>query len=109
MLYEIILWKLSRFVWFDDAVLPQLRAARSIPPGEHRQAEPLLRALLHAKGARLAMASTFLRFVNPETFQIMDERAFRMLLPDEEVPVPYGKTRSKGYLDDCCHQAIPYD
>ena len=108
MLYEIVLWKLSRFVWFDDAVLPQLRAARSIRPGEHRQAEPLLRALLNAKGARLAMASTFLRFVNPETFQIIDERAFRMLLPNEEVPVPNGKTRSKSYLDDCCDLYFRY-
>lgn len=102
MLYEIVLWKLSRFVWFDDAVLPQLRDARKIRPGEHRQAEPLLRALLNAKGARLPMASTFLRFVNCETFQIIDERAFRMVLPNEEIPTPSGKTRSTRYLDRCC-------
>ncbi|VVE89876.1 hypothetical protein [Pandoraea bronchicola] len=102
MIYEMILWKLSRFVWFDDAVLPLLRDARSIQPREHRQAEPLLRALLNAKGARLAMTSTFLRFTNPNTFQIIDERAIRMVLPDEKIPAPYGETRTEGYLVRCC-------
>jgi hypothetical protein len=108
MIYEMILWKLSRFVWFDDAVLPQLRDARSIQPGEHRQAEPLLRALLNAKGARLAMASTFLRFVNPDTFQIIDERAIRMVLPDEEIPAPYGETHTESYLRRCCNLYFRY-
>lgn len=108
MLYEMILWKLSRFVWFDDAVLPQLRDARSIPSGQHRQAEPLLRALLDAKGARLPMASTFLRFSNPDTFQIIDERAIRMVLPDEEIPEPYSEARTKSYLDRCCDLYFRY-
>ncbi|CAJ3074542.1 hypothetical protein [Burkholderia pseudomallei] len=102
MVYEMILWKLSRFVWFDDEALSQLSAARTIAPGQHRQAEPLLRALLSAKGARLPMASTFLRFVNPKAFQIIDERAFRMVLPDEEIPKPGVGPRTKGYLDRCC-------
>lgn len=108
MIYEMILWKLSRFVWFDDALLPQLRDARSIRPGEHYQAEPLLRALLTAKGARLAMASTFLRFANPDTFQIIDERAMRMVLPDEEIPTPYGETRTESYLARCCNLYFRY-
>ncbi|KVS34324.1 hypothetical protein LGN07_09910 [Burkholderia cepacia] len=102
MLYEMVLWKLSRFVWLDDDVLSRLSATRAIAPGEHRKAEMLLRDLLRAKGVRLPMASTFLRFMNPDTFQIIDERAFRMVLPNEEIPAPTGETRTKGYLDRCC-------
>ncbi|ABO55094.1 hypothetical protein LA345_13130 [Burkholderia vietnamiensis] len=108
MFYEMVLWKLSRFVWIDDDVLASLSAARTIAPGEHRKAETLLRDLLRAKGVRLPMASTFLRFMNAETFQIIDERAFRMVLPSEEIPAPTGETRTKGYLDRCCKLYFRY-
>lgn len=35
--------------------------------------------LLKAKGVRLAMASTYLRFRNPQVFQIIDQRVYRQV------------------------------
>ncbi|OII59456.1 hypothetical protein BIW19_00170 [Pseudomonas putida] len=41
----------------------------------------MLRKLLSSPGIRLPMASTILRFLNPNVFQIIDDRVFRVLLP----------------------------
>ncbi len=76
-LYEIVLWKLNRFPQIEDNLLEELKEIKSIKPKEHRVAEPLLRRLLQCPGIALPMASTILRFINPEAFQIIDDRVFR--------------------------------
>jgi hypothetical protein len=78
-LYEIVLWKLNRFPQIDDALISEVNEARKILSGKHRQAESLLGKLLNCRGVQLPMASTILRFVNPSTFQIVDDRTFRIL------------------------------
>lgn len=79
--YEIVLWKLNRFPQFDDALLESLKGVASLAPKEHRQAEAQLRALLQCQGIALPMASTVLRFLNPATFQIIDDRVYRIVQP----------------------------
>lgn len=46
-----------------------------------------LRLLLEAKGVRLAMASTYLRFRNPQVFQIIDQRVYRQVY-NKDLKVP---------------------
>lgn len=43
----------------------------------------LLKKLLLTKGIRLPMASTILRFRNPNVFQIIDQRAYRFVYGHE--------------------------
>ena len=74
---EIVLWKVNRYVRLSSYVLRSLNAVRRLHPREHRQAAPLLATLLRTHGIDLAMASTLLRFRNPEVFQIIDRRAYR--------------------------------
>ena len=42
----------------------------------------ILTSLLKTKGVQLAMASTILRFRNPNIFQIIDQRAYRVINRD---------------------------
>ncbi len=39
----------------------------------------VLSSLLETKGVRLPMASTILRFKNPEIYQIIDQRVYRLI------------------------------
>lgn len=79
--YEIVLWKLSRFPQITPGLLTQLKTVSTIPPKEHRQASQQLRALLSTSGVALPMASTVLRFLNPNAFQIIDDRVYRIICP----------------------------
>lgn len=95
--YEIVLWKVNRYARPGAGLLASLKSVAELEPKEHGRAEPQLRELLHCKGVRLPLASTVLRFLNPEVFQIIDERAYRMLLPGRKIP---SKPRviTEGYL-----------
>ena len=80
-LYEIVLWKLSRFPYIENALLEELKAIANIKPEMHKSAKGTLEKLLRSPGVALPMASTILRFIKPESFQIIDDRAYRVLLP----------------------------
>ncbi|GEP45867.1 hypothetical protein [Brevifollis gellanilyticus] len=73
----IVLWKLSRFVDLPAPLLAELDGVRQLEVGQHAQAAELATDLQRVKGVQLAMASTFLRFANPEVFQIIDRHAYR--------------------------------
>lgn len=83
-LYEIVLWKVSRYPYIEDELLAELKSIAKIDRNEHRKAEKILGKLLRSSGIRLAMASTILRFLNPKAFQIIDDRAYRVLFPGDE-------------------------
>lgn len=82
-LLEIVLWKLNRFPRLEPSLLDELKGMGNFKPKAHREAEAVLRKLLASPGIRLPMASTILRFLNPEVFQIIDDRAYRVLRPGE--------------------------
>ena len=74
---EIVLWKLNRYVAIPQDVLNSLNAAKEWEPSEHRKAASLLETLIDTHGCDLPMASTFLRYRNPNVFQIIDRHAYR--------------------------------
>lgn len=82
-LYKLVLWKLSRFPYITEELLSRLKDVSEIQPKNHGEARELIKDLLRTSGIALPMASTILRFINPNTFQIIDDRAFRVLLPGE--------------------------
>lgn len=82
-LLEIVLWKVNRYPQLAPDLMDELQKLGELQPGQHRQADALLRKLLSSQGIRLPMASTILRFLNPQIFQIIDDRVFRVLMPGQ--------------------------
>lgn len=83
VLYEIVLWKLSRFPYIEPSLMEDLKSVAKLKPKEHKHAKDILEKLLRSSGVALPMASSILRFLNPTVFQIIDDRAYRVLLPGE--------------------------
>lgn len=94
-LLEIVLWKVNRYPQLDPSLIEELKALGKLESKQHQEAEDVLRKLLSSPGIRLPMASTILRFLNPNVFQIIDDRVFRVLLPGHrrypDKPVNGGK------------------
>jgi hypothetical protein len=86
-IYEIVLWKINRFPCVPDAVLEKLKHLGELKPKKHAEARAVLEQLLKCNGIALPMASTILRFINPSVFQIIDDRAYRVLF-DREAKYP---------------------
>ncbi len=76
---EIVLWKVDRYALLSEKALAALNTIPSQGVVEEQLGKQVLELLLATKGIRLAMASTILRFKNPEFFQIIDERAYRVI------------------------------
>jgi hypothetical protein len=76
---EIVLWKINRYVSIPKKVQDMIEQVRKPRKGQHRVGEVVLKALLGIRGVDLRMASTLLRFRNPKTFQIIDQRAYRAI------------------------------
>jgi thermostable 8-oxoguanine DNA glycosylase len=74
---EIVLWKVNRYVSLPKVLLEGLDRIKDLKNGEHRNASLILEALLNSKGVDLPMASTILRFKNPNAYQIIDRHAYR--------------------------------
>ncbi len=102
LLFEIVLWKLNRYPHIQPEIFGELKGIGKVGPKEHREAEPVLRKLLMSPGIRLPMASTILRFLNPAAFQIIDDRAYRVLHPGEPLypAKPVNGKRLEKYLVD---------
>ncbi len=86
ILNEIVLWKVNRYAEFDEALIQKLnQIKRSDVEINLPLTKEILRLLLakEQRGVQLPLASTILRFKNPEIYQIIDQRAYRFL---------YGKT-----------------
>lgn len=77
---EIVLWKVNRYVGLSESAIELLNKidiqSREIDEVFTRS---ILNALLNSKGIRLPMASTILRFKNPDVYQIIDQRVYRFL------------------------------
>lgn len=77
LINEIVLWKVNRYAEISPGGLEALNGVAATKPGAHRKAKKALLTLLEEPGIDLPLASTFLRFRNPETFQIIDRHAYR--------------------------------
>jgi len=74
---EIVLWKVNRYVRVNQKLIDELNLLTEFKNGEHRQGIKALNMLLETHGVDLPMASTLLRFRNPQVFQIIDQHAYR--------------------------------
>ncbi len=80
---EIVLWKVNRYAPLEPEALEALNGLKGISYREHRTAEDALLILLRQPGIDLPMASTLMRFRNPDTFQIIDRHAYRAVNGDD--------------------------
>lgn len=90
----MVLWKVNRYVPFTKEVIDLINEID--PSSTERVDEQTLKALnglLRLKGVRLPMASTFLRFRNPNVYQIIDQRVYRFIF-GEKLKLPSGKSDS---------------
>ena len=99
ILYEIVLWKLSRFPYIDDRTMAAVNRLKDLSFNQLESSRPVLELLLRSNGVRLPMASTILRFRNPRVFQIIDERAYRIVCEGEPSYPNKQLKVTKGYLD----------
>lgn len=98
-LLKIVLWKTSRYPYISEDVLESLREIGKMAPENLEASRGTLEALLRTNGIALPMASTILRFLNPKTFQIIDDRAYRVLFPGKKkYPTKPAKV-TQGFLD----------
>ena len=74
---QITLWKLERYVGLSDDTLKKFNALKSLNIIDKTKTKQVLKALLDSVGIGLPMASTYLRFINPQIYQIIDARAYR--------------------------------
>jgi thermostable 8-oxoguanine DNA glycosylase len=81
---QIVLWKVNRYAEVNKETLSLLN---SIKKSDKKinivYTRRLLQGLLNTKGIRLPMASTILRFKNPNIYQIIDQRAYRLINEEE--------------------------
>jgi hypothetical protein len=101
---EIVLWKVNRYAPLAPEALSALAGANRFPAAHHRDAEEVVAILLHQPGVDLPMASTFLRFRNSQTFQIIDRHAYRAVTGDDYPLYSTSKDKDKinlyfDYLD----------
>jgi hypothetical protein len=87
---EIILWKVNRYAELDNKTLVLLNSIDSEGSKLNQDlTAEILGNLLNTKGIRLPIASTILRFKNPNIYQIIDQRAYRFLYGEElSLPAP---------------------
>jgi len=80
ILNEIVLWKVNRYALFDDETIKLLNTIKySSINLDIDITKKVLSQLLSTKGVKLAMASTILRFKNPQIYQIIDQRVYRVI------------------------------
>ena len=83
-LNEIVLWKVNRYAEFDESLIELIN---SIDKDETKididKTKQILKGLLKTNGVQLAMASTILRYRNPNIYQIIDQRVFRVIYKNQ--------------------------
>ncbi|MDQ0591691.1 thermostable 8-oxoguanine DNA glycosylase [Chryseobacterium ginsenosidimutans] len=98
---EIVLWKTNRFPEIDDDLIVKINELRK--GYDESLSDYILIKLLNSKGFDLPMASTFLRFINPDYFQIIDQRVYR-IIHGVNLKIPFSKPKKielyKKYLID---------
>ena len=83
-LNEIVLWKVNRYAEFGESLIELIN---SIDKNETKidvdKTREILKGLLKTSGVQLAMASTILRYRNPNIYQIIDQRVFRVIYKNQ--------------------------
>lgn len=86
LINKVVLWKVNRYAQIEPETLALLN---KISKKDQVLDKELTREILFQllgkghKGIRLAMASTILRFKNPNIYQIIDQRVYRFIFGGE--------------------------
>lgn len=81
MINEIVLWKVNRY---SELSIETLSLLNQIGNEFNRElTRKVVKALINENGIQLPMASTILRFKNPELYQIIDQRVYRVIYGKE--------------------------
>ncbi len=105
---EIVLWKVNRYAELENETLLLLNSiGKDDEVLNISWTTRILQKLLQTKGIQLAMASTILRFKNPQIYQIIDQRVFRFIY-GESMPKYFGTVDGQitlylDYLDKLKH------
>lgn len=106
---EIVLWKINRYPEVKDDLIFKINELRE--GYDKNLADTVLAELLNSKGFDLPMATTFLRFINPGYFQIIDQRVYR-ILNGKNLKIPFSKSKKidlyNQYLIDLKNACIDY-
>ena len=102
-IHEITLWKINRFPSITAKTLKDLDSLKHYTTLDEKRTRDILQDLLASNGVRLPMASTYLRFINPKVYQIIDARAYRAAYEYKELP-DYTKVPT----DECITIYIEY-
>ena len=97
---QIVLWKVNRYASIDTDTLGKLNNL-SKEDGEINIefTRQILDKLLNIKGIQLPMASSILRFKNPNIYQIIDQRVYRFIM-GKDIKEPYSITKKIEYYLD---------
>lgn len=80
LINEIVLWKVNRYAKLKPETLQLINEIRvDALTRDDELTKNVLEMLLSENGIRLPMASTILRFRNPEIYQIIDQRVYRLI------------------------------
>ena len=92
---EIVLWKVNRYVNIKEETLAKINSIQTNSKVlNEKLTKEILSELLATNGIRLPMASSILRFRNPNIYQIIDQRVFRILYGDKKIT--FTSTSKKG-------------
>ena len=92
VIFKILLWKVHRYSHLDLDLLNRLNSVVCLTQANREEAKSVLEDLLRTDGIDLPMASTLLRFRNPTTFQIIDRRAFRSFMKQDQYDLYSGSS-----------------
>lgn len=98
---SIVLWKINRQVDIGTELfiaIKNLNIAPSIIKTKEKEIKEIVFDLLEIKGVKIAMASTILKMFYPDSFPIIDQRAYREL-NGEDLPYYYGASANQRYTD----------
>ncbi|MBQ8426789.1 MAG: hypothetical protein IJX16_03395 [Clostridia bacterium] len=98
---SIVLWKINRQVDIGADLFVAIKNLNIVPSAiktNEKDIKKIICDLLQVKGVKIAMASTILKMFYPDTFPIIDQRAYRELY-SEELPTFYGKNTNQKYAE----------
>ena len=98
---KIVLWKINRYAKLNEETIQLINSISPVEQSiDKEKTKKVLSALLKISGIGIPMASTILRFRNPHVYQIIDQRAYRILMGEElKLSVTKMDENIKIYLD----------
>lgn len=102
-IHKITLWKIGRFPFMTPETLAGINSLKDEKTFDEDKTTIVLNELLNTKGIGLPMASTYLRFINPDVYQIIDVRAYRAANDYEHDETDYkyedAQSQTETYID----------